>query len=742
MAPAHTTPAPDAEPADAGAERERVSVLLPLPLEEAYDYAVPAGMALRPGDYVQVPLGQRDMVGVVWGPGSGAVADEKLRPVARAFDLPPLPDDHRRFVDWVAGYTLSPAGAVLRMTLSVPAALDPPAPSIVYRAAEPVPETVRLTAARRQVLDLLEGGLARPGAELARVAGVSSGVIRGMADAGLLVAEERAADLRVPLPDAGRAGPTLSPGQAAAADALRAMVDGGGYGAALIDGVTGSGKTEVYFESIATALGQGRQVLVLLPEIALSAQWLDRFAKRFGVQPVAWHSDLTSAQRRTAWRQVALGHARVVVGARSALFLPYGELGLIVVDEEHEPAFKQEDGVIYHARDMAVARAHLAGHAVVLVSATPSIESLVNAEAGRYRRLHLPDRHGAASLPEIAAVDLREHRPSAGRFLSAPLLDGLVETLGRGEQAMLFLNRRGYAPLTLCQACGHRLECPNCAAWLVEHRLAGRLACHHCGLQIRRPQACPVCGAADSFVACGPGVERIAEEVDAVLPGARWTIAASDTIGGPRAMAELVGQVDRGEINLLIGTQMLAKGHHFPGLTLVGVVDADLGFANTGDFRAFERTYQMLHQVAGRAGRADRPGRVLLQTHAPDHPVLQALIAGDRDGFLAQEIETRRRAALPPFGRLAGLIISARERGQADQEARALVAAAPARDDVQIIGPAEAPLSLLRGRYRRRILVKASRALPLQQVLREWLSAVDIPGAVRVSVDIDPYSFL
>ncbi len=736
-------------------------VLLPRPLGEAYDYRVPDGLTLAPGDFVLVPLGLREVTGVVWGDGSGRLPPKRLRDVIRRFDVPPLAEAGRALVDWVARYVMSPPGAVLRMTLNVPAALDPPAPVVAYRLAGAAPaapddgpagadgageagETgepgLRLTPARRRVLQVLADGPPRPGSELAREAGCSMAVLKPLVAAGLI---EPVALPPPPfaVPDRHRAGVVLTPDQRAAAEALVMKVNAGGFTATLLDGVTGSGKTEVYFEAVAAALAAGRQVLVLLPEIALSAQWLDRFAARFGTRPAEWHSDLTQARRRRTWRAVACGEARVVVGARSALFLPYPDLGLIVVDEEHETAYKQEEGVIYHARDMAVVRAHLGRIPIVLVSATPSLETVVNAEAGRYDRLHLPERVGGAVLPHIEAVDLRAAPPPRGRFLSPALTDALTGTLAAGEQAMLFLNRRGYAPLTLCRRCGHRLQCPHCTAWLVEHRLAGRLKCHHCGHEAVLPAQCPSCAAEASFVACGPGVERVAEEAAALLPEARLAVMASDLIHGPAEAEALVRRVAQHEVDLVIGTQLVAKGHHFPMLTLVGVVDADLGLAG-GDLRAVERTYQLLHQVAGRAGRADRPGRVLLQTYHPDHPVIAALVAGDRDGFLAHEIAERRRAGMPPFARLAAVIVAGPDKAQVDRVAQALGRTAPQGEGIEVLGPADAPLAVLRGRHRRRLLVTADRRLNIQAAIAGWLAAVDVPAAVRVTVDVDPYSFL
>lgn len=730
----------DAHPvaqADAFAPGEAVAVLLPLPLEAAYDYRVPAGLPLAAGDFVRVPLGRRRVTGVVWGPARGGVPAGRLKDVEQRLEAPPLPEVSRRFVEWVAAYTLAPPGAVLKMAMSVPEALAPDRPRLGYRLAA-APPALRMTDARQRVLELVRAG-PLAAADLAREAGVSTGVVRGLAEAGALEAVPLAEEDETP-PDWQRPGPALSPPQREAADALRAAVDDG-FSVTLLEGVTGSGKTEVYLEAVAAALARGRQVLVLLPEIALSSQWLDRFAARFGAPPHEWHSDLPPARRRRTWRAVAEGRARVVVGARSALFLPYPDLGLVVVDEEHESSFKQEEGVVYHARDMAVVRGRLGAIPVVLASATPSLETQANVQAGRYRRLHLPDRHAGAALPTVELVDLRRHRPPPRRWLSPPLLEALAETLERGEQSLLYLNRRGYAPLTLCRACGHRLQCPNCSAWLVEHRRHRRLQCHHCGHAVPLPDACPECEAQDSLAACGPGVERLHEEVSACFPEARCAVMASDTVTSPAATAEMVRRMAAHEIDVLIGTQIVAKGHHFPLLTLVGVVDADLGLAG-GDLRAAERTWQLLSQVAGRAGRADRPGRVLLQTCDPGHPVMQALAAGDSAAFVAEEAAGRRAAGMPPFGRLAALIVSGADAAAVETAARALARAAPSGGGVRVLGPAPAPLALLRGRFRWRLLLQAERRVNVQAVLRRWLAAAPAPSGVRVQVDVDPQSFL
>ncbi len=726
---------------------KRVRVLLPLPLAGAYDYRAPVDLSLIPGDFVQVPLGKQTRIGVVWdsvgtAPDNGgcAVDDSRLRDVETRLDGPRLGDSMRRLVDWISQYSMAAPGAVLRMAMSIPEALTPGRPRVVYRLAASPPD-FRATPARARVIAELRDGPARGSTDLARDSATGVGVVRGLADIGVLEAVELPEDAPFPPPDPDLPGPALSTDQKAAADDLRAKTKGGGFSVTLLDGVTGAGKTEVYFEAIATALREGRQALILLPEIALTAQFLERFETRFGAAPLEWHSDVPRARRRRVWRAVADGRGRVVVGARSALFLPFRELGLIVVDEEHDQSYKQEDGVIYQARDMSVVRGQLERCPVILASATPSLETMTNVGAGRYDSLHLPARHGGAELPEIAVVDLRRDPPDRQCWISPPLRTALAETLALREQSLLFLNRRGYAPLTLCRACGHRLECPHCTSWLVEHRFANRLSCHHCGYATRLPETCPECGAEGKLAPCGPGVERLAEEVASLYPDARVEMMTSDTIWSPNAAAEIVKRVQAHEIDILIGTQLVAKGHHFPKLTLVGVVDADLGL-NGGDLRASERTYQLLHQVAGRAGREDRPGRVMLQTYHPEHPVMAALVSGERDAFMAAESEQRKAGGWPPFGRLAAIIVSGPDEGQVEGVARALARSAPQAADFKVLGPAPAPLAILRGRHRRRLLVRATRSVRIQDRLRPWIESVKPPNAVRVQVDIDPYSFL
>ena len=704
------------------------------------DYRLPAGWIVEPGSVVVAPLGPRQLVGVVWEPErleTEEVGDNRLRPLAAMLDIPPIAAPLRRLAEWVADYYLSPLAAVLRMVLPSSSALEGSRQLIEYRPTGLVPD--RMTPQRLKALGALEGkqGTIR---ELASIAEVSDAVLRGLVHAGAMEPVAVEADKPLARPNPDFAPPELTSDQSVAADSLAAAI-GKGFDPVLLDGVTGSGKTEVYFEAIAECLRAGRQALVLLPEIALTEPFLKRFQARFGCAPVAWHSDLRSSQRRRAWRAIASGEAKVTVGARSALFLPYRELGLIVVDEAHEPSFKQEEGVQYHARDVAVMRAKFEDIPIVLSSATPAIETRHMVELGRYRELRLTARFAGASLPEIRAIDLTKDPPERGRWLAPALVAELESNLAASQQSLLFLNRRGFAPLTLCRHCGHRFQCPNCTAWMVEHRLMRRLACHHCGHVMPPPKACPECGEEDSLVACGPGVERIADEVEALFPEARTAIVTSDTIWSPAKAAEFVAAMDAGEIDIVIGTQLVTKGYHFPNLTLVGVVDADLGLQG-GDLRAAERSFQQIQQVAGRAGRGDKSGRVFVQTHDPDAPVIAALVSGDIAGFYAAETEARRAAAMPPFGRLAAIIVSAEDKAEAESVARRIGQAAPAVETMAVFGPAPAPLAMLRGRHRQRLLVHAARNLDVQDVIRDWLAAVDWSAKVRVAVDVDPYSFL
>jgi primosomal protein N' (replication factor Y) (superfamily II helicase) len=705
------------------------------------DYRIPDGLAVEPGSIVVAPLGPRQELAVAWEADrlpSQDVDDARLRPLLHVYDVPPIAAPLRRLIEWTADYYLAPLASVLRMTLPSHGALEGGRSVTEYRATGLVPD--RMTPQRAQALERIAGRQGLIG-ELATAAGVSDAVIRGLVKAGAVEAVTVSTDDPVAAPDAQHDPPQLENEQREAAQVLAAAVRAHDFAPFLLDGVTGSGKTEVYLEAIAEALRMGRQSLVLLPEIALTEPFLRRFQARFGAEPLAWHSGLRQSQRRRAWRAIASGEAKVVVGARSALFLPYARLGLIVVDEAHETSFKQEEGVHYHARDVAVMRAKLEALPVVLASATPAIESRHQVTLGNYTELKLPQRFGGATMPEIAVLDLTRDSPPRGRWLAPPLVQALEDNLAAGEQSLLFLNRRGYAPLTLCRHCGHRFECPNCTAWMVEHRFTRRLACHHCGHVEPVPERCPECRQEETLVPCGPGVERIADEVAALFPSARTTVVTSDTIWSPAKAAEFVARMEGGEIDIVIGTQLVTKGYHFPNLTLVGVVDADLGLSG-GDLRAAERTFQQVQQVSGRAGRGEKPGRVLIQSHDPTAPVIDALARGDAEGFYAAEADARREAAMPPFGRLAAIIVSSENEAEAKRTAERIGRAAPEQAQLAVFGPAPAPLAMLRGRHRLRLLVHAARTVPVQEIIRIWLAAIDWPRSVRVTVDVDPYSFV
>lgn len=741
-----------------GEKKAIADVLLPLAIGHPYSYLVPRSMQAAPGSFVEVPLGTKITGGVVWALRQSAPEPPNLKAIARCLDIPPLPANLRSFIDWVARWTLSPQGMVLRMAAGTPLQARPePAKTGVRLKDRPPP--FRMTPARQRVLAAAAGGLVHSKTALAESAACSASVVDALVAEGALEV--------IPLPcgpagsfcDPGYAPPLLEPAQKAAAACLAARVREQKFSVTLLEGVTGAGKTEVYFEAVAAALAAGRQVLVLLPEISLTAQFLDRFAGRFGARPAEWHSALSARKREQVWRGVAEGTVKAVAGARSALFLPFANLGALIADEEHDPAYKQEEGVAYHARDMAVVRGQIEKAAVILVSATPSIESRVNAAHERYGHIRLAARFNAKPLPAMAAIDLRAEPPPRGKWIAPRLAAAIASALSRHEQALLFLNRRGYAPLTLCRACGYRFECPDCTAWLVEHRFRRMLICHHCGHTERRPEACPACDAQDSLAACGPGVERLAEEAAELFPGARILTLSSDFPGGAQRLRAEIDAIARGACDIVIGTQLAAKGHNFPFLSLVGVIDADIGLAS-GDPRAAERTYQLLQQVTGRAGRFETEGRAFLQSWQPEHPVIRALLSGDSERFYEEETEQRRRAGLPPFGRLAALIVSGKDSTAAEAHARALARAAYALPpsprwavaplgtplkghELTLLGPAEAPLAVIRGRHRYRLLVRAARSADLQGFLRALLAAgPKEKDGVRVTVDVDPQSFL
>ncbi|ESQ90952.1 primosome assembly protein PriA [Asticcacaulis sp. AC460] len=711
------------------------------PVPEALDYAVPEGMELAMGDHVVVPLGHAKVRGLVIGLMREAV-DFPLKPILSKPDDPPVPENALQFWLWAANWTVTPPGAFLNGCLR---ALKVARAQVRMGYVRSGVEPARMTKARERVIEtaVLPMGLG----ELALAAGVSEGVVTGLAKEGVLEKVALPVDDRIPQPDPDFAPARLNPSQSAAHQLLQ-MEQVKGFAPVLLDGVTGSGKTEVYLESVADVLRADptAQVLVLLPEIALTQAVMGRLKARFGVEVAQWHANIGNTSRRRIWEGVATGKVRLVVGARSALFLPYQRLGLIVIDEEHDSSYKQEEGVRYHARDLAVFRARMDGAMVVMASATPSLETLTNAEKGRYTWIRLEQRHGAAVMPDIELIDMKVHAPDKGakneqRWLSDTLVAEVWETLKRREQVLLFLNRRGYAPLVLCKACGEKMSAPNTDSWLVEHRSSGRLVCHLTGFSMRKPKICPHCKAVDSLVSVGPGVERILEEVQSRFPDARAEVFSSDTVPDAASSAALIRRIEDHDIDIVIATQAAAKGHNFPNLTLVGIVDADLGLKG-GDLRAAERTFQLLQQATGRAGRSVKPGKALLQTYSPEHPVMQALAHQDREAFYAYESMAREAAGFPPHGRLAALILQAKDPKLLDRFSRELALFIPNTEGIDVYGPADAPLALVRGQWRKRFLVRADRNRDIQAFVNHWLAAIKRPNAIRLIVDIEPYSFL
>jgi primosomal protein N' (replication factor Y) len=757
-------------------------VLVSSPIDKLYDYRIPDDLDIEVGDYVSVPLGKRTVQGIVWKLGGESnIPVDKIKEIFHKYNIPRSSELQRDFIDWVANYNCEPRGSVLKMAISVPDALEPITPVTGYILSRGValspkgrgggegeksfkdkPPTILIEHSKtlRQnhtlpvgarafsegletSLNLLSDNVPRRLSEISQLTGLSPSKIKTLVKRGVL----ETIDIHAP-PPCGSPNPEyctvhLTPEQKKGAELISARIRQGGFEPFLLDGVTGAGKTEVYFEVMADILRQSStaQMLILMPEIALSNSFITRFTDRFGCKPALWHSSVTPAQRRLTWRSIAAGQTRVVVGARSSLFLPYANLKMIVVDEEHDTAFKQEDITRYHARDMAVVRGQKGKIPVILSSATPSLETMHNVWEGKYTHLKLPDRFGGAELPDIHMIDLRVDKPERQKFLSPTLLDELEKNIGVGEQSLLFLNRRGFAPLTLCRTCGHRLECPKCTAWLVEHKRHNRLQCHHCGYSSKIPSNCPSCQDENSLVACGPGVERIAEEVQEKFPDARTLILASDITDTHDKLMTALTDIQEGRIDIIIGTQIIAKGHHFPKITCVGVVDADLGLSG-GDLRASERTYQLLNQVSGRAGREKLKGRVYLQTYNPEQPLMKMIQQNKRDDFLEQEARERANAHMPPFSRLASIIITARDEGKATEAARALGRNFPAAEGVTLYGPAPAQMYRVRGQYRQRLLIRAEKNLNIQKLIREWIGAVKLPSSIRVDIDIDPQNFL
>ena len=719
-------------------------VLLPLPFDEPFDYSSNEDLPI--GTIVRVPWGKQEAVGVVWN--KKQVSDchpQKIKPIIKKYDFLPLNKEIIELVKFVSQYNIAPLGMVLKMVISVKQVFEDEPTETFYKLTGKTLAEAKLknSDTRWHVIDLLKHGFYTK-AEICRGVGCSAGVVDALFKAGVLEkkSEVKKKQYVEPKPDFVKV--KLTDEQKSAADNVVAKV-GKGFSVTLIDGVTGSGKTEVYFEAAAETLKQNKQVLILVPEISLTAQWLARFEQRFGVKPACWHSGLGTRERIDNWVAIAEGRARVVVGARSALFLPYPELGLIVIDESHDHSFKQEDMVNYQCRDMAVVRAKIGDFPLILSTATPDLETIVNVENGKYDCVKLTKRFAGATLPTVRIVDLKKDKPKRGEWgpswLAPTLVEALQKNLDKGEQSMLFLNRRGYAPLLICRDCGHRLQCPHCTAWLAEHKIGNKMICHRCGYMTERPKSCPDCHSQDGLTACGPGVERIAEEVSHRFPNARLKVLSSDTTTSVAELSKVFTEMEKGELDIMIGTQILAKGHHFPELTLVGIVDADLGLMGS-DLRASEQTFQLLSQVAGRAGRGEKGGEVFVQTLYPENEVLKALVDNDRKRFIDLEKQARQMLKMPPYGKLAAIIVSSEQAVLAEKIAMALGQTAPNTEYITTLGPAPAPIFMLRNRYRFRLLLKTVRNIDIQKVVKIWMQKINVPKQVNVEIDIDPYSFM
>ncbi|MEZ8006783.1 MAG: primosomal protein N' [Amylibacter sp.] len=720
---------------------ELVSVLTTQPINRFLDYKVPFGGLIQ-GSFVEVPLGPRKVIGVVWGPGQGGYDPKKIRSISNILEIAPMHPEMQEFLTRVGRYTLTSLNAMLRLATRAPGLGDPPSMRKVYALGDAIID--RMTPAREKVLATLKNttDMRFTAHELKEEAGVSLSVIKGLVAQNAIIELETPRDTPYPNLDPFYPSKKLTSAQMTASKKLRSFVAMQSYNTTLLRGVTGSGKTEVYLEAVAECLSQGRQALVLIPEIALTVEFLDRVEKRFGKQPAQWHSGVTMTEKRRCWRMVGAGQAQIVIGARSSLFLPFDNLGLIVVDEEHDTSYKQEDGVLYSARDMAVMRASISGGSVVLASATPSLETWANAQAGKYNRIDLTERFGAALMPDMATIDMREQLMGTNSWISSDLGREIDVRLERSEQSLLFLNRRGYAPITVCRKCGEQIGCDHCDARMVEHRFQGHLMCHQCGETKKMPEECPSCKEVGSLSAVGPGVERLAEEAEKRFPDAKISVLSSDMLMSAKALKQRISAIAAGEADIIIGTQLVAKGHNFPLLTLVGVIDSDLALMG-GDLRAAERTFQLMRQVAGRAGRSDKKGIAYLQTHQPDHPVIKAILNGDEEEFWQAEANQRLAAGMPPFGRLAGIVLKGPDITQVFNLANHMVRNAPMLDAIgaEIYGPAPAPIARVRDNHRVRILVKAPKEVTIQGALAQWRDSVQIPRDIHISIDIDPQTF-
>ena len=654
---------------------KKVSILLPTNTNQTYDYLVPEKTKLELGSFVSVPFRNKEMKGIVWFDSGDKVAKEKLKTVSKVYKEIKVERNYISFLDFFYKYNLTPISKILRLVLP-----------------------------KDNILENFENNYN----------------------------DKKKVDL------SSETKINLTKLQKNLAERLSKSVKKNKFERFLIDGVTGSGKTEIYFEAINEALRIGNQSLILLPEIALVDSLFKRVKDRFGFKPAIWHSDTKISEKRKIWNDVATGKLKLVIGARSALFLPFKNLNLIVIDEEHDSTYKQEEHVIYNARDMAIARASFENSIIVLASATPSMESIFNVRLNKYNQLSLPKRIGSAGLPAINVIDMREEYIEKDSWISPTLKSAIVENLNNNEQTLLFLNRRGYAPLTICKSCGHKIECKKCDSYLVHHKIRNIFICHQCGFSAEYQKECSECHSKSSFIQYGPGIERLNEELKKLFPKKIISAISSDN---SKNIADVMYSLEEGEIDIIIGTQIISKGYHLPNLTLVGIIDADLGLASS-DLRASENTFQLLQQVAGRSGREEKPGRAFIQTYYPDHPVILSLVNSDKEKFINIELSARERSELPPYGRLASITLSDINEEKLVKFCKELSSVIPISKKVKVLGPAPAPITKIRNRYRYKFLIKANKNVNIQEYIRQWFFDKKKPNSIRILIDIDPYNFL
>ena len=659
-----------------------INILLPLPFNQTFQYLCNEEEKVELGDFVLVPFKDKIVTGCIWENKSKLkkqLPKKKIRNIEKKLNFSPLNKQNRDFIDWVSNYTMNNLGSTLKLCLSI----------------KQIFKKKKIEKIKEQFLNLPSNK------------------------------------------------PLLTKEQSNAKKYIFQKIDNKKFSTVVIDGVAGSGKTEVYFEAINKCLMEKKQVLVLLPEISMTTQWFDRFKKKFKTNPLLWHSDIKGSEKIKIWKSILEDNVNIVVGARSSLFLPFKNLGLIIIDEEHDQSFKQEEGIIYNARDMAVVRAKISNIPIILCSATLSIETKLNVLERKYDVVKLKQAYGEAGLPEVKIIDLGKNPPEKGMWLTDEVHRELKKTIEFGNQALFFLNRRGFAPYVFCNSCYKKILCPNCDVGLVFHKKIDNLICHHCGYKSLLENNKKICKESEKkcdLFLYGPGVEKIYEEIKNKNKNLNIEILTSDVMQKKGKGETILRKFEREEINVIIGTQILAKGHHFPKLTLVVIVDADFGFIG-GDLRAAEKTFQLLTQVSGRSGRSRLSGKVLIQSTMADNPILKKIKRFDLNGFFLEELNIRKESGLPPFKKLCSLMLISKNEKKLNDFCRKMKVNIEPSNEFEVLGPAPPFISYIRGKYRKRFIIRCSRNKNIQQFVSIWLKKLQIPFDLKIAVDIDPYNF-